>query len=363
MRYHQFGLIEQDISRATSGYTLFTPIPKGCHTTYLLDMEGEVVHEWDVTGLRTGYAKLLPNGNLLTALRADLEAVPGREEARVIREFDWDGNSVWQCDAPAQHHDFHRLANGNTVYIGFERFRSDSVARLQGGVAGTEMSDGGVLGDYIREVNASGKTVWEWHAQDEMEIENYPIHPLNPRDEFCHANSLFPLPNGDYLISFRRNSWIFIIDRKTKKVRWEKNDYGWGGQHDAQLLDNGNIMLFANGQYGESPTHCSRIVEFDFKTGEEVWRYEGSPPWTFYSPHISGAQRLWTGNTLICEGLWGRIFEVTPGGDIVWEYISSHFGPCGPASEVHSKAIGNWVFRAYRYAPDAPEINGRLPQK
>ena len=94
-----------------------------------------------------------------------------------------------------------------------------------------------------------------------------------------------------------------------------------------------------------------------------MWRYEGSPPWTFYSPHISGAQRLWTGNTLICEGLWGRIFEVTPGGDIVWEYISSHFGPCGPASEVHSKAIGNWVFRAYRYAPDSPEINRRLPQK
>jgi outer membrane protein assembly factor BamB len=361
MRYHKFGLLEYDAAQATPGYTIFTPIHADNHTTYLLDMNGEVVHEWDVSDFRTGYGKLLPNGNLLTVLKADLETASGREGMRIIHEFDWDGNIVWQCDAPAQHHDFHRLPNGNTVYLGFERFRPDSIARLQGGVPGTEMPDGGVLGDYICEVNMTGETVWEWHAQDEMEIENYPIHPLSRRDEFCHANSLFPLANGDYLISFRRNSWIFIIDRKTKKVRWEKNDYGWGGQHDAQVLDNGNIMLFANGQYGESPTDCSRVIEFNPETGVEAWRYEGDPPYTFFSQHISGAQRLWSGNTLICEGLWGRIFEVTPDGEIVWEYISSHFGPCGPASADKPSAIANWVFRAYRYAPDSPEINGRLP--
>ncbi len=361
MRYHKFGLLEHDAARATPGYTIFTPIPAGCHTTYLLDMEGDVVHEWDVTGLRTGYSKLLPNGNLLTALRADLDAPAGREEARVIRELDWDGKAVWECDAPAQHHDFHRLANGNTAFIGFERFRPDSIDRLRGGIPGTEMADGGVLGDYIREVDADGETAWEWHAQDDMEIEDYPIFSLNVREEFSHANSLFPLPNGDYLVSFRRNSWIFIIDRETRKVRWRKNDYGWGGQHDAQMLDNGNILFFANGQFGDNTSHCSRVIELDPETGEEEWVYQGDPPWTFYSPHISGAQRLWSGNTLICEGLWERIFEVTPEGDVVWEYISSHFGPCGPPHNLDPADIGNWVFRAYRYAPDSPEIGGRLP--
>ena len=119
MRYTKFGLIEHDASKATPGYTLFTPIPRGLHTSYLLNMKGEVVHQWDVTGLRSGCSKLLPNGNLLVPLRANLDAKVDREEPRVIREFDWDGNIVWECEAPAQHHDFHRLANGNTVYIGF----------------------------------------------------------------------------------------------------------------------------------------------------------------------------------------------------------------------------------------------------
>ena len=131
----------------------------------------------------------------------------------------------------------------------------------------------------------------------------------------------------------------------------------WGGQHDCQILDNGNILFFANGLYAPGQLSSSKIIEMDPKTGEEVWSYEGSPPWSFYSPHISGCQRLWSGNTLICEGIWGRIFEVTPGGDIVWEYISPYHGPVrGQRSEFK----GNWVFRAYRYAPDSSEIGNRI---
>jgi len=31
------------------------------------------------------------------------------------------------------------------------------------------------------------------------------------------------------------------------------------------------------------------------------------------------------GNTVICEGNKGRVFEVTPGGDTVREFVSPHF--------------------------------------
>jgi len=75
---------------------------------------------------------------------------------------------------------------------------------------------------------------------------------------------------------------------------------------------------------------------------------------TFFSPNISGAQRLWSGNTLICEGLTGRIFEVTPAGDIVWEYISPHW-----TARPHYGRI-NWVFRAHRYAADSAQIGNRI---
>ena len=76
---------------------------------------------------------------------------------------------------------------------------------------------------------------------------------------------------------------------------------------------------------------------------------------SFNSPHISGVQRLSSGNTLICEGLWGRIFEVTPDGRIVWEYVSPYKGWISRGG-----GTGNWVFRALRYAADSSHISGRL---
>jgi hypothetical protein len=67
---------------------------------------------------------------------------------------------------------------------------------------------------------------------------------------------------------------------------------------------------------------------------------------SFFSSYISGVQRLPNGNTLICEGLTGRIFEVTPGREIVWEYISPHFHP------MQVFGVSNAVFRAFRYGPE-----------
>jgi hypothetical protein len=48
------------------------------------------------------------------------------------------------------------------------------------------------------------------------------------------------------------------------------------------------------------------------------------------------------------------VFEVTPAGESVWEYINPHQGEQRPG------VLANSVFRAYRYAADAPEIRGRL---
>ena len=96
------------------------------------------------------------------------------------------------------------------------------------------------------------------------------------------------------------------------------------------------------------------MIEIDPRTNKTVWEYRGKPSYTFFSPHISGAQRLASGNTLICEGQWGRVFEVTPAGEIVWEYINSHHGTHRPG------VLANSVFRAYRYAADSQEIRGRL---
>jgi hypothetical protein len=84
----------------------------------------------------------------------------------------------------------------------------------------------------------------------------------------------------------------------------------------------------------------------DPSANEIVWTYETRPGWNFFSFFISGAQRLPNGNTLICEGMTGRLFEVTYEGEIVWEYVSPFYG------EHERFGRSNTIFRAYRYGPD-----------
>lgn len=61
----------------------------------------------------------------------------------------------------------------------------------------------------------------------------------------------------------------------------------------------------------------NRVVEYDLKTGKEVWKYDVNNP--------TSAQRLPNGNTLITymytpQGQPGKVIEVDTSGDIVWDY-------------------------------------------
>ena len=102
----------------------------------------------------------------------------------------------------------------------------------------------------------------------------------------------------------------------------------------------------------------SRVIKVDPETNEVHWEYRGQPPISFCSQAISSAERLPNGNTLICEGSPGRIFEVTPNKEIVWEYINPFFvqggGDGGGPSD-----ITNAVFRAHRYGPEHPALQAR----
>jgi hypothetical protein len=321
---------------------------------HLIGMNGEVCHSWQTPSKPGNYAYMLPGGHLLWSGELATGPNPGGGKGGLLREYDWDGNIVWEYEDDNQHHDFRRLSNGNTVYIGWEEMPAEAGAQLQGAAPGTEDAGGIIWSDYLREVNPAGETVWEWHAFEDETLLAEPLHPMSTRKEFAHCNSVAEIPGGDLILSFRKFSVIAIVDKAARKVRWHHRDDSWGQQHDAEMLDNGNILLFANGIHVATGVYHSRVVEMNPETGEDVWVYRGSPWPSFFSPNISGAQRLWSGNTLICEGLSGRIFEVTPEGDTVWEYASPWFG--GP----WQGGMINSVFRAYRYEADGAEIDGRL---
>ena len=210
-------------------------------------------------------------------------------------------------------------------------------------------TEGGPYGEVIRRVDGAGETIWEWHFTA-LGLESHPLHHNANRWSYGHTNTVCPLADGTILVCSKNLNLLFILDPATDAVTWQLQDDALSGPHDAQRLDNGHILVFANGLYGSDLSH-SEVWEIDPATKQVVWRYVAKDDFTsFYSPHMGGAQRLPSGNTLICEGSKGCLFEVDPDGDIVREFVSPHF--------VDSPQFGriNWLFRCRWYAPDSPEI-------
>jgi len=345
VRITNTGLLLNDESRSTPGYVLTSTIESD--RAYLLDPDANVAHEWHVKGGMTNWCYLLPNGNLFINERCENRKGVALTVSGRLSEYDKNSQLVWQHDDPYQHHDCRRLPNG-AIYAAFSEPTEHLIANLQGGIPGTE-TPGGPFGEVIREVNENGDTVWEWYYE-QLDLATHPLHRNANRWSYGHTNTVCPLKDGNYLISSKNLCMLFIIDRQTNNVIWEYQDDQLNGQHDAQMLDNGNILVFANGAYMPD-LHHSQVWEIDPRTNTTVWKYIAKDDFTsFFSPHMSGAQRLPTGNTLICEGNKGCIFEVTPEGDIVREYVNPFFFK----TDIFGNT--NWLFRARWYAADAPEV-------
>jgi hypothetical protein len=179
---------------------------------------------------------------------------------------------------------------------------------------------------------------------------------LGPNQWYDQGDARFAPDN--ILIDSREANFLVILDKQTGKVVWRLGpDYPAGsgqrglpravdqivGQHDAHLIapglpGAGHILVFDNqGEAGYPRVNVgvqprSRVLEIDPIKKEIVWEYSGADSnrseWSFYSSFISSARRLPNGNTLIDEGMNGRIFQITRQGQIVWE--CGHAAPCLP---------------------------------
>jgi hypothetical protein len=69
MLYEKTGLTRIDKDKATSGFALFSPLLQ--KKTLILNMRGEVVHEWNLPTQPGNYSYLMPNGNLLAAVQTN----------------------------------------------------------------------------------------------------------------------------------------------------------------------------------------------------------------------------------------------------------------------------------------------------
>jgi Arylsulfotransferase (ASST) len=354
------GLRACDPERACPGFTLFAPHFEQNRIVYLIDLQGEVVHTWQMpyapglSGYLTERGTLLYNGR--TSEDGFLSRFPFK--GGVVLEADWNGKVLWEVRHPDHHHLGILLRNGNVLLNCLGRVPPDIARQVKGGAEDHDLpsalyapqpqADAGTMyADYLAELTPAGQTVWEWRSWEHLDPLTDGIAEVQAlRTLWAMGNSVLELPDGDILASYRPISTVIRIDRKTGEIRWKLGPPTLAGQHAPTPLENGNILIFDNGVHRlDDPLPFSRVIEIDPATNAIKWTYQDRPVSNFFSPRMGNAQRLPNGNTLINEASFGRFFEVTGDGQVVWEYINPFFGG-------RSHAETNEVFRAFRYSAE-----------
>ncbi|MGI0495242.1 aryl-sulfate sulfotransferase [Alkalinema pantanalense CENA528] len=339
------GLRAFDHYRLCPGYTLFTPAGQA-QEVYLIDLKGRIIQDWLLPYQPISYAYLLPNGNLFyngtvradRNIAADELPIPNSSDFQgsigvknnfpegVVAEIDRRGNVIWEYRHPHHHYDACRLRNGNFLIFCIEKLLPAVKLTIQG--QETIITDEDIYADALHEVTPEGHLVWSWYAYEHLDSGRDWLHSHQDCLNLIAGNSVQELSDGNILISSCQLSTVVMLDRATGQIVWQLGKEVLTHQQQPQELPNGHFLILDHCIQNQFPfQHYSRVIEVDRLTQTIIWEYHDRRPSSFFSPNFAGVQRLPNGNTLITEGDCGRLFEITPEGDIVWEYINPHFHP------------------------------------
>ncbi len=305
------------------------------------------------------------------------------------------------------HHDIQMLPNGDVLMIAWEvKTRQEALDRGRNPtrLSGNYIWPDHII-EVKPTGPTSGTIVWEWHTWDHLiqdydpTKQNYGVvadHPelinFNYGDvtaDWLHCNSLdYNAQFDQILLSVHNFGEVWVIDHSTTTAEAAGHTgghYGHGGdllyrwgnplaydagtssdqvffyQHGVSWIRSGcpgagDILVFNNG----GARHYSSVDEFTPPVDSDgnyeltpgsaygpdslTWSYTANPPTSFYATHLSGAERLTDGDTLICNGESGHFFEVTPDKTTVWTYNNPY--PSGSLKE---------VFKLVFIPPQVPE--------
>jgi hypothetical protein len=209
--------------------------------------------------------------------------------------------------------------------------------------------------------------------------------PGRVQPDWLHLNAVaYNAALDQILLSVHEFSEIWVIDHSTTTAEAASSAggksgkggdllYRWGnprayragkvkdqrlfGQHNAHWIPQGlpgagHILVFNNGMRrpGGAFSSVDEIVppvdsqgHYTYSAGEPygpdapVWSYSAPKRTDFFSSFISGAHRLPNGNTFICSGANGTLFEVTAAKELVWKYLNPVLGLPQPGSSLAPK--------------------------
>ncbi len=309
-----------DPDRTYPGFNLYSDGHEAQAT--LMDMSGEVIHQWSYP-----FDEAFPDAEIDGTVDGvgywrrvwvtEAGELYGVYEGHGMIKLDVRSKLVWAYPERA-HHDFEVLPDGGVYVLVREAEMVPSVSEVVP-----------TLNDYIALLSPEGREVKRVSILETIDDSAHvSLRALLPEGgDILHTNALELLDGklahripafeaGNVLVSFPGINTIAVIDIEDERMVWALAGLAIA-QHQPTVLDSGNILLFDNrGDRGRS-----RVIEFDPTTQEIAWMYEGSKT-GFYSSTCGAHQRLPNGNTLITETDSGRAFEVTDGGDMVWEFYS-----------------------------------------
>jgi hypothetical protein len=307
----------------------------------VIDADGTVIHRWSLD-----WFDIWPNATHLPDNLIPKEPPGSHIHGMVLMEdggliFNYDQLGMARVDAKSQvvwrlpyrtHHSIYQAEDGNIwvpgmithkkplEWLSYYKPDFDEYTILE-----VEPTEGRIL----REISLP-KLFQENELQGLLYLSSLGLHPESQGDTL-HMNDvkLFPedmtpgfFKPGDVMVSLRNINTVLVFDLKTRKKKFLSIG-PFVRQHDPDFVDGDTISVYDNNDSAPAESGVqSRILLQKAPGGEVSVAYQGTPEQPFFSFLLGKHEWQENGNLLIADSRNGRVFEVTPSGEIVWEYYN-----------------------------------------
>lgn len=365
IRYNESGIKVHNRDGIMPGVTLITSYwPKAKSWTpgiRLINSEGEILHHWDLNSNEIwpksphdDFSKNKRNINLDyihgTYLYPNGDIIFNIEYLGLVR-MNSKGDVLWKLPYRT-HHSIHHDEDGNLWIPGAKWVESGNDRAKYFPELKVPFTE-----ETILKVSPDGVILKEISLLESLYEGDYQhlLHHYNRLSgDIFHLNDVEVLSSklakhfpsfikGDILISSRHLSFIAVLDQ-SGKIKWLSPGV-FTEQHDPDFEQDGSITVFDN----RTNLGKTKIRKINPSSNEVKTLYPVNSDQNFYTEAGGKHQKLNNGNRLITEARAGRVFEISPEGETVWEWIQQPFDEKyvpevleGTRYDFNEQDIANW---------------------
>ncbi len=348
--YEGEGVVTRDPAAMQPGNTLVQGIMPGGAQIRLLSPDGSELHRWNAD-----FFAIWPDADeVFSAVAVPksenhyfIQGMSPLPDGSIVLNFgnlgavrlDACSNLMWRSDRPT-HHSVTPTAEGNFWIPGvidadatdpaylptevtatdIETMLADSTSKAYNNSVVLFAPDGRVLKEFsvLEAVYDAGLEHAIYASMQEVLADPLHVNDIELVTPALAARIDGVVP-GDLLISIREMQMLAILDQEDGRLKWHQQG-PFLRQHDPDITPEGFIELFNNRSQTIRPgIETSQVMRIDPATGAAQVMAPLGRADRFFSNIMGAHETQPNGNRLIAETMAGRVFEVTPTGEIVWD--------------------------------------------